>query len=129
MCLKTWPKSKIGEYIDGTRQNTTTNVLWEGNTSSGTLELAESIYNYDFLIIIADSYIHDIIYINKEGMDKIYGGSSYAYTDTNIVGYWGFYISSISDDGEELVLTKSGAASSSATWSTNYNITKIIGLK
>ncbi len=43
-------ENKIKQYTEGTRQNNNTTVLWEENPiSSGTLELTDSIYNYDFL--------------------------------------------------------------------------------
>ena len=54
-------ENKIGEYIDGTRQNTTTNVLWEGNTSNGILDLTDSIYNYDFLKVSAGALSYTLI--------------------------------------------------------------------
>ena len=125
-------ENKIGEYINGTRQSVSTNVLWNGNTSSGTLELNDTIYNYDFLIIEGSfGGISSIVSINKEGMDSFKGGSPYAYTSSsgNGINFWAFEISNISDDGRTLTLSASGYSGGGKSWVDYVSLIKITGLK
>ena len=127
-------ENKIGEYINNDRETGKgfhIEELWTGSQSSGTINLSDSIYNYTFLVVTSDTVNGSsaIITIDKTGMTKINGGSSYAYQDGDGVGYWAFNISAISEDGKQLTILRSGRGNQNTSWLGATPINRILGIR
>lgn len=124
---------QLNKYIDDkveekiSNKKVQKNILWTGNASSGILELNDSIYNYSYLIFTLNYGTSAIIDVTPD-LQSFAGGANIGGSNNNWVNYLGFYVSSVTDEGRKLTLTRTGKGDSNSNWIASVNVFQITGI-